>query len=92
MCFIFFRGVVKDKIKDVADVAQDKEEEVKEAGALDKKSPSTILKDTTGEKPEIAEEVAEKKLEVAKDALEELKLEKKVQVERRRWYQPPLQQ
>ena len=30
----FFRGAAKDKTKEVTDVAQDKVEEVKEAGAL----------------------------------------------------------
>ena len=61
----FFRGVVKDKTKGVADAAQDKVEEVYETCANNKmveelkKNPSTILED------------AENKLEVAKGATEE---------------------
>ena len=63
----FSRGVAKDKTKEVADIAQDKGEEMKEAGALCMKKPSTILKDT-GEKLEVVKEAAEKKLDVAKEA------------------------
>ena len=70
-----FRGVVMDKTKEVA---EDKEKDVKETGALYKtkmveelkKNPSTILEDA-GEKLEVAKEAAEKKLEVAKEAVEE---------------------
>ena len=77
----FSRGVAKDKTKEVTDVAQDKVEEVKEAGALCMKKPSTILKDT-GEKVEVVKEAAEKELDVE---------EKMVPVQRRRWFQPSLQ-
>ena len=74
--------MAKDKTKEVADIAQDKGEEMKEAGALCmKKKPSTILKDT-GEKVEVVKEAAEKELDVE---------EKMVPVQRRRWFQPPLQ-
>ena len=65
--------MAKDKTKEVADIAQDKGEEMKE--------PSTILKDT-GEKVEVVKEAAEKELDVE---------EKMVPVQRRRWFQPPLQ-
>ena len=81
--------MAKDKTKEVVDIAQDKGEEMKEAGALCmKKKPSTILKDT-GEKLEVVKEAAEKKVGVAKEALEEK--EKMVPVERRRWFEPSLQ-
>ena len=74
----FFRRLVEEKTKEVAEAAQGKVEDVKETGALYKtkmgeelkKNPSTILEDA-GEKLEVAKEAAEKKLEVAKEVMEE---------------------
>ena len=72
----FFRGVVKDKTKGVADAAQDKVEEVYETCANNKmveelkKNPSTILEDAEN-KLEVAKDAMKEKLEVAKEAMKE---------------------
>ena len=70
----FFRGMVEDKAKEVAEAAKDKVEDVKETGALYKtkmveelkKSPSTILEEA-GEKLEVAKEEMEEKVDELKE-------------------------